>query len=177
MLQQATVIEMPCGKTMKKEIVNCSLSLNSKGANITIKETYMKITTYQQLNELVAKELGYYFKEDEEGYDAEWYSPNKELIGFPVYLPKFSTNYSTTEELLDYLCLQGVGVEIWKRSGLSLCNIHKQTSNGYNQYSTWKAWCGDVEDCDIYINSIPLARCLAFLKYKGIEVGLERELV
>ena len=117
----------------------------------------MKRTTLQQLDELIAKELNY-------STNTKYCNP-----------PAFTTDYFAVQELISHIVSDSVlGISTWINKESSWVAI-------YNFDVRWVGYCGvDKNHCketiDSTINSLPLAICLAFLKYKNIKVELEEEL-
>ena len=115
----------------------------------------MKITTLQQIDKLVAKELGYIYSQGN--------------------CPPFSTNVFLNQKLVNHIVSDSVlGISTWLNKESSWVAI-------YNFDVRWVGYCGvDKNNCkesiDSSINSLPLAICLAFLKYKGIEMELKGKL-
>lgn len=115
----------------------------------------MKRTTLQQLDELIAKELNYSYH--------------------IVNPPAFTTDYFAVQELISHIVSDPLlGISTWLNKKSSWVAI-------YNFDKRWVGYCGvDENGCketiDSTINSLPLAICLAFLKYKNIKVELEEEL-
>lgn len=145
----------------------------------------MKITTYQQLDKLVAKELGWVYEDDSE----DCYYPVQPTVGWaPPCKSKwreidslwddipchYSTNLEHNQEVINYI--HSLDLELTIESNISKCivEIHKVDKNDSEELVGWDSICGvNYTDIDSTINSVPLAICLAFLKYKGIEVELD----
>ena len=153
----------------------------------------MKITTYQQLDELVANEIGYVFYEEKVDFYGEfitnycWIEPSVKSEDYSKHLnhfvhnsyfeqyqgscPRFSTNVFLNEELVNYIINDPLlSISTWLTKKSSWAAI-------YHFDKRWVGYCGEdmnlIDSIDSPINSLSLAICLAFLKYKGIEVELE----
>lgn len=111
----------------------------------------MKITTYKQLNELVAKELGC-------KYD---YPYSRSLLHNQILV-----NYIHSLDL--ELCIYSNKLNCYA----SILEMKDDVE--INNF--WHSTCGLATKhttIDSNINFVPLAICLTFLKYKGIEVELK----
>ena len=152
----------------------------------------MKITTLEQLDELVAKEIGYVFYEEKVDFYGEfitnycWIEPSVKSEDYSKHLnhfvhnsyfeqyrgscPRFSTS-TINEELVNYIINDPLlSISTWLTKKSSWAAI-------YYFDKRWVGYCGEdmnlIDSIDSPINSLSLAICLAFLKYKGIEVELE----
>ena len=156
------------------------------------------ITNLRELDELVAQQLGW-IQVTLPSYQGECIQPYvpseiaklspKEIEDWLFQWqywndgelnPTFTTAYAWSKYIIDYLHSQGLAIETWQSPELSCVGIHEKRldiSHSYSRHATWESYCGSTASAkgnvDSPINSLPLAMCLAFLKYKGIEVTLD----
>jgi hypothetical protein len=160
----------------------------------------MKITTYQQLDELVAKELGWLYHIDSEDYyegegimlpqNEGWVPPeytNKINYCFnnlkdKERVPYYSTKLNDNQTLVNHI--HSLDLELSTYSNKLNCWTSILELNFDREViKEWDSTCGKETAhtgdtiIDSPINYVLLAICLAFLKYKSIEVELEGELV
>lgn len=160
----------------------------------------MKITKLSQLDELIAKELGWiYYVESEDWYEVEgimlppsygWVPPeyancllyyfnnlkNKERV------PYYSTELEDNQKLVNYIHSIDY-LELCTHSNKYNCcaTVYQMDEDYLEIQKYWDSTCGEPYtntahfEIDSPINSVPLAICLAFLKYKSIEVELNLE--
>lgn len=176
------------------------------------------IIDLKELDELVAKELGYvkyswkeecssltpnanwvyggdYYAVDYTTWvPQKWYDKTEEdwelegHINLEDYIcnneysftPKYSSSYAQMEEILNYFKNNSIRVDISSDKYLTKIDLIEENESGYYGANTYdySVECGNKSNRSPYqpdsnINSLPLAMCLAFLKYKNIEVTLK----
>ena len=160
----------------------------------------INITNLTQLDELVAKELGYTFFKEEFIYFEEkftnsfWLPPNTSLtdysshihetvrntwsIDYQIPCPAFSSNLKDSQLLVNHIHYLDLDLAI-NSNKHNCCVQIQQVEDDWEIVDYWSSTCGQLtkatKNCtiDSSINSVPLALCLAFLEYKNIEVQLE----
>lgn len=152
----------------------------------------MKITTLAYLDEIIAEHLSY--KQYSFNYLKGWVPPeiykdnNESKIDYWLWsncvnnlglveAPKFSTDYNTSQKIVEYVLNikdEHLDVNTWQTKTSSWAAIYDSAAA-----KRWTGFCGVEKDktdlIDYPINSLPLAICIAFLKYKNIKIELQRE--
>ena len=158
------------------------------------------ITSLKELDELIAKELGYIFHKEEFIYFEEkftnsfWLPPNTSLKDYSNYIhevvrnswsidyqipcPAFSSNLNDSQLLVNHIHSLDLDLNIESNKFYCSVRIEKVDRDEPETLDWWESTCGEAICCLKYstinssINSFPLALCLAFLKYKNIEIQL-----
>ena len=151
----------------------------------------IKITSLQQINELVAEQLGWQLVTIKSDYDdytpdvTKWFSQEidedeveqwlhnkcEEGYSYYDYVPNFTIYYCWNQQIVDYLTKQPeLMVKITQTYLISECEIIELNVDNNNIEVTRGSYCSG------YFKETPnlmLAICLAFLEYKGVEYEIQ----
>jgi len=150
------------------------------------------ITNLTKLDELIAKELGWaYYNDSEDCYypvkpTVGWVPPEwkgKEIECFNNLeskdkVPNYSSDLKDSQLLVNYIHSLNLDLAI-NSNKYNCCVQIQQIEDDWEVVDYWSSTCGQLTEAIKYctldspINSVPLALCLAFLKYKNIEVQLK----